>query len=216
MCKFVYLIFLNLTQDPDFADFSHEIGLASLGASDEEVKRLATVSFLSEKCCSVYYYYYFFIYKHLINFYASLTLSFSFHNLIIKFNGYHMLQFQCYWFSVEFGLCKENGQRKAYGAGLLSSFGELEYSCGTNEPEIRPWDPWKAAIQPYPITTYQPVYYLAESLQDAKLKMQDFADSMSRPFRAKYLIHCLFVFTKKHPCLTLFFFIFIYIYCFQV
>jgi len=40
--------------------------------------------------------------------------------------------------------------------------------CLSGEPEIRPLDAIKAATQDYPITTYQPIYYLAESFQDVK------------------------------------------------
>lgn len=124
--------------DRDFADFSQEIGLASLGASDEDIDKLA----------------------------------------------------HCYWHSVEFGLCREDGVNKAYGAGLLSSFGELEYACspdhpGAKEPPvIKDWDPSVAATQEFPITTYQPVYFLASSLQDAKQRMREYCEGLQRPFFA--------------------------------
>ncbi|ELR14932.1 phenylalanine hydroxylase [Acanthamoeba castellanii str. Neff] len=122
-----------LFADPAFADFSQEIGLASLGASDEDIAKLAT----------------------------------------------------CYWFTVEFGLCRQDGQVKAFGAGILSSFGELEYSM-SSEPELRPFDPFQACEQEYPITKYQPVYFVAESFERAKAQMRQFAESLDRPFTVHY------------------------------
>uniref|UniRef100_A0A8D3BKL9 phenylalanine 4-monooxygenase n=1 Tax=Scophthalmus maximus TaxID=52904 RepID=A0A8D3BKL9_SCOMX len=90
-----------------------------------------------------------------------------------------------YWFTVEFGLCKQGSDIKAYGAGLLSSFGELQY-CLTDKPKLQAFDPDKTSLQKYPITEYQPIYFVAESFEDAKERVRKFAGTIPRPFTVRY------------------------------
>jgi len=90
-----------------------------------------------------------------------------------------------YWFTVEFGICRENGEIKAYGAGILSSFGELEY-CKSDKPKILPFQPEVTSVTPYPITTYQPTYFVTESFEDAKRLVTDFAKTMNKPVQVQY------------------------------
>lgn len=109
----------------EFGEFSQEIGLASLGASEIEITRLAAL----------------------------------------------------YWFTIEFGICKEDGQNKAYGAGLMSSIEELEY-CVSDKPEVRSLDPHDIA-QNYtviPISKLQPTYFCAESFQQAKADITEYCN----------------------------------------
>ena len=66
-----------------------------------------------------------------------------------------------YWYTLEFGLVRENGALRTYGAGILSSFGEMERF--TREAEIRPLDFDDASRRPYDPTRYQPVLYVSPS-----------------------------------------------------
>ena len=81
--------------------------------------------------------------------------------------------FQMYWFTVEFGLCREiDGAVRAYGAGLLSSFGELQHALDTTKCDHKPFDPNVTAVEPYDDQSYQPVYFVADSFDDATNKVR--------------------------------------------
>lgn len=47
----------------------------------------------------------------------------------------------------------------------------LQY-CLTDKPEVKPFEPVKTSKQKYPITEFQPVYFVAESFEDAKEKVR--------------------------------------------
>ena len=72
---------------------------------------------------------------------------------------------------MEFGLVKENGEIRASGAGLLSSYGELLHAL-SDKPEYRPFDPDSAAVQEYDDQAYQDIYYIAESFEDMMEKFR--------------------------------------------
>jgi phenylalanine-4-hydroxylase len=65
-----------------------------------------------------------------------------------------------FWFTLEFGVVREDDGLRTYGAGLLSSYGEIGAFA---DADLRPWDLDAMAHQAYDITHYQPVLFVAPS-----------------------------------------------------
>jgi phenylalanine-4-hydroxylase len=76
-----------------------------------------------------------------------------------------------YWFTVEFGVLRENDQLKAYGTGLLSSAGELEEM---HKAKLRPLDLEAASAHEYDPTHYQKVLFCADSFEEMYEAVRDF------------------------------------------
>jgi phenylalanine-4-hydroxylase len=68
-----------------------------------------------------------------------------------------------FWFTIEFGVMYEEGELRCYGAGLLSSFGEIEEFRGA---EIRPLDFHTMATLEYDITHYQPILFACDGMAE--------------------------------------------------
>ncbi|CDW56749.1 tryptophan 5 hydroxylase 1 [Trichuris trichiura] len=112
---------------PEFAQFSQEIGLASLDATEEEVNNLAKL----------------------------------------------------YFFTVEFGICTQNGQRKAYGAGLLSSVSELTHAM-QGSPKLLPLSVEGILEAECIISAFQNAYFVCDDFREAISVLRTFINSLSR------------------------------------
>lgn len=81
-----------------------------------------------------------------------------------------------YWFTVEFGLVEHEGDIKAYGAGLLSSFGELEHAF-SDQVERRRFDLEEVINHEYTYSDMQPVLYVIPSYAELKEVTKKYIES---------------------------------------
>jgi phenylalanine-4-hydroxylase len=72
-----------------------------------------------------------------------------------------------YWYTIEFGLVKENNQLKIYGAGILSSIGETSYAL-SDTPARVPFDVMKIIDTPYIKDSFQKQYFVLDYMQQLK------------------------------------------------
>lgn len=71
-----------------------------------------------------------------------------------------------YWHTIEFGLCREDGELRILGAGLASSFGEARQSLEDPALERTRFDLAAATASPYRHDAMQPAYFVADSLAE--------------------------------------------------
>lgn len=85
-----------------------------------------------------------------------------------------------YWYTLEYGVAWEEGRPKAYGAALLSSYGELHRF---RDADIRPWDIPDLVRLPYQVAGYQPVLFAVPSLPRLADVLHDFLDDFDEDTR---------------------------------
>jgi len=71
-----------------------------------------------------------------------------------------------YWYTVEFGLAREDGALKIYGAGILSSFGESRFALESPEPHRPAFDLARVLRTRYCSNAFQQSYFVIQSFED--------------------------------------------------
>lgn len=80
-----------------------------------------------------------------------------------------------FWFSLEFGVLREAGEVRTYGAGLLSSYGEIQQVA---DADLRPLEVARMGVQTYDITHYQPILFCADSFEHVEDVIGEFFDTV--------------------------------------
>ncbi len=83
----------------------------------------------------------------------------------LKVNALHRLA-RLYWYTVEFGLAREDGQLKIYGAGIVSSFGESHYSLESAKPHRLAFDLPRVLRTRYRTDRFQESYFVIDRFED--------------------------------------------------
>jgi phenylalanine-4-hydroxylase len=71
-----------------------------------------------------------------------------------------------YWYTVEFGLIRQDGDLRLYGAGIASSYGESVFALDDPSPNRLGFDLKRLMRTPYRIDDYQQSYFVIDSFED--------------------------------------------------
>ncbi|CAN7204768.1 phenylalanine 4-monooxygenase [Knoellia sp. LjRoot47] len=93
-----------------------------------------------------------------------------------------------FWFSMEFGVMREHGEVKAYGAGILSSYGEMDEFA---HMELRSLDLADMGTLNYDITQYQPVLFCAEGLDELEDVVGSFFETVDDDLATKLRVEAV-------------------------
>eukprot|EP00897_Mesotaenium_endlicherianum_P002633 jgi/Mesen1/2398/ME000157S01534 len=164
--------------DPNFAQLAQVIGLASLGATEKEIWHLTKLYWFAVQLGSAG--------QH-----AAISRKQRKQKPVTRDYCLPDLCALLCRYTVEFGTVWEDGEVKAFGAGLLSSFGELEWMRSGGSPggeadgrhvmpEFLPLDPFKKLPKMSYKDGFQKTYFLCSSFQDAAEKLRAYARSIHK------------------------------------
>ncbi|KXZ45337.1 hypothetical protein GPECTOR_56g434 [Gonium pectorale] len=85
-----------------------------------------------------------------------------------------------YWYTVEFGVVREGGGIKAFGAGILSSYGELEHMA-SGAAALEPLDPFRPLPKMSYKDGYQSRYFVLDSFEAGASLLHSYAASLALP-----------------------------------